>query len=45
MGADDLEHPELDVMLERVKLTRGYDDKLSCEVRGACRVSDGISLL
>ncbi len=33
-GSGDLEHPELDAMLERVKLTRGSDDKPSIEVCG-----------
>ncbi len=33
-GLDIREHPELDAMLERVKLTRGSDDKLSSEVCG-----------
>ncbi len=33
-GSDILERPELDAMLERVKLTRGSDDKLSSEVCG-----------
>ncbi len=31
-GSDALEHPELDAMLERVKLSRGSDDKLNSEV-------------
>ncbi len=40
-GSDDLEHPELDAMLERVKLTRGSDDKLNSEV---CRVVEFLTL-
>ncbi len=40
-GSDDLEHPELDAMLERVKLFRGSDDKLNSEV---CRVVEFLTL-